>query len=128
STVFACADHTGYHHGNYMKRTSVSPTDPTANQGDWAYDESYNWGNWQYGPAFNLTHPEGNYTRLPALHWDDEVAYLKGWHIKAEIHLVGHELAVLAILLDAGLGTHTYFFTQLPEMVSLEESSNALAP
>ncbi|KAI4185014.1 MAG: hypothetical protein L6R41_004386 [Letrouitia leprolyta] len=95
---------------------------------------SGNWTNWGYGPAFTLSHPPDNYTDLPSMHWDEEVAYLKGWHIhapadhsvggdrsKAEMHLVhvnpeGHEVAVLAIRLDPGTSTMP-FFAQLPEMV-----------
>ncbi|KAL8894911.1 MAG: hypothetical protein Q9207_008368 [Kuettlingeria erythrocarpa] len=93
-----------------------------------------NWTNWGYGPSFTLDHPLDEYTGLPSVHWDDEVAYLKGWHIhapadhsvggdrsKAEMHLVhvnaeGEEVAVLAIRLDPGSSAMP-FFAQLPEMV-----------
>lgn len=93
-----------------------------------------NWTNWGYGPSFTLSHPPGIYTDLPSMHWDNEVAYLKGWHIhapadhsvggdrsKAEMHLVhvdasGHEVAVAAIRLDPGT-SNMPFFAQLPEMV-----------
>ncbi|KAL8750613.1 MAG: hypothetical protein Q9184_006363, partial [Pyrenodesmia sp. 2 TL-2023] len=95
---------------------------------------SGNWTNWGYGPAFNLAHPPDEYTGLPSVHWDEEVAYLVGWHIhapadhsvggdrsKAEMHLVhvnaeGEEVAVLAIRIDPGTSSLP-FFAQLPEMV-----------
>ncbi|KAL8869718.1 MAG: hypothetical protein Q9174_004060 [Haloplaca sp. 1 TL-2023] len=93
-----------------------------------------NWTNWGYGPAFNLYHPEDDYTSLPSMSWDNETAYLKGWHIhapadhsvggdrsKAEMHLVhvnatGKERAVLAIRLDPGISPMP-FLEQLPPMV-----------
>ena len=105
------------------------------------YDKeiSGSWGNWGYGPAFNLTTPENNdYSSNPAVHWDNEVAYLKGWHLhapadhpvdglrsRAEVHLVhvdneGHEKAVLAIRLDPGTGSPP-FFSSLPPMVSFRD-------
>ncbi|KAL8921432.1 MAG: hypothetical protein Q9208_005758 [Pyrenodesmia sp. 3 TL-2023] len=95
---------------------------------------SGNWTNWGYGPAFTLAHPPDEYTGLPSAHWDNETAYLKGWHIhapadhsvggdrsKAELHLVhvnskGKEVAVLAVRLDPGTSTMP-FFAQLPKMV-----------
>ncbi|KAI4119400.1 MAG: hypothetical protein LQ345_000708 [Seirophora villosa] len=95
---------------------------------------SGNWTNWGYGPSFNLAHPPDNYTTLPSLRWDNETAYLKGWHIhapadhsvggdrsKAEMHLVhvdteGDEVAVLAIRLDPGTSMDP-FFAQLPKMI-----------
>ncbi|KAI4247188.1 MAG: hypothetical protein L6R40_001531 [Gallowayella cf. fulva] len=95
---------------------------------------SGNWTNWGYGPAFTLDHRADDYTGLPSVKWDNETAYLKGWHIhapadhsvggdrsKAEMHLVhvnteGHEVAVLAIRLDPGTSSAP-FFAQLPEMV-----------
>lgn len=60
--------------------------------------EYYNWG---YGPAFTFYHPEGDYSGLPSMTFDDETVYCTGWHIhapadhsvqsdrsKAELHLV----------------------------------------
>ncbi|KAL8831502.1 MAG: hypothetical protein Q9170_005259, partial [Blastenia crenularia] len=49
------------------------------------YDRNFsgNWTNWGYGPSFNLAHPPDEYTELPSMNWDDETAYLKGWHIHA---------------------------------------------
>ena len=95
---------------------------------------SGNFSNWGYGPAYNLSHPADDWTTLPVLRWDNETAYLKGWHIhtpadhsvggdrsKAELHLVhvnseGHETAVLAIRLDPGTSEQA-FFSQLPTYV-----------
>ena len=95
---------------------------------------SGNWTNWGYGPAFTLDHPPDEYTELPSMKWDNETAYLKGWHIhapadhsvsgdrsKAEMHLVhvnseGEEAAVVAIRLDPGTSTMP-FFAQLPAMI-----------
>ncbi|KAL8645841.1 MAG: hypothetical protein Q9210_006487, partial [Variospora velana] len=105
---------------------------PTFSQYD--RNVSGNWTNWGYGPSFTLAHPADDYTGLPSLHWGNETAYLKGWHIhapadhsvggdrsKAEMHLVhvdakGHEVAVLAIKLDPGTSVMP-FFAQLPEMI-----------
>lgn len=95
---------------------------------------SGNWTNWGYGPSFTLDHTPEVYTELPSLLWDNETAYLIGWHIhapadhtvggdrsKAEMHLVhvdeeGEEVAVLAIRLDPG-SSEMPFFSQLPKMV-----------
>ncbi|KAL8858980.1 MAG: hypothetical protein Q9178_004461 [Gyalolechia marmorata] len=92
------------------------------------------WTNWGYGPAFNLEHPPGVYTSLPSMRWDNQTAYLEGWHIhapaehsvdgdktKAEMHLVhvdaqGNEVAVLGIRLDPGTSSLP-FFAQLPALV-----------
>ncbi|KAL8990069.1 MAG: hypothetical protein Q9169_008214, partial [Polycauliona sp. 2 TL-2023] len=93
-----------------------------------------NWTNWSYGPAFNLDYEKDDYTSLPKMKWDNETAYLKGWHIhapadhsvggdrsKLEMHLVhvnseGLETAVLAIRLDPG-ASPSPFLTQLPPMI-----------
>lgn len=101
---------------------------------DYDRDVVGNWTNWGYGPAYTLDHPKDDYTSLPELKWDNQTAYLKGWHIhapadhsvggdrsKAELHLVhvndkGLELAVLSIRLDPGSAPSPYF-KQLPEMV-----------
>lgn len=93
-----------------------------------------NWTNWGNGPAFNLEHPEDDYTSLPQLRFDNQTAYLKGWHIhapaehtvdgdrsRAEMHLVhvndeGHEVAVLAIRIDPDTAPSP-FLKQLPALV-----------
>ena len=95
---------------------------------------SGNWSNWGYGPKFDLDHPKDEYTSLPTLKWDNETAYLRGWHIhtpadhsvggdrsKAELHLVhvnatGNETAVIAVRLDPGTASNP-FFAQLPPNV-----------
>ncbi|KAL8917544.1 MAG: hypothetical protein Q9172_005800 [Xanthocarpia lactea] len=92
------------------------------------------WTNWGYGPAFNLEHPPGDYTSLPSMRWDNQTAYLEGWHThapaehtvdgdrsRAEMHLVhvdaqGNEVAVLGIRLDPGTSSLP-FFAQLPALV-----------
>jgi carbonic anhydrase len=96
-----------------------------------------NFYNWGHGPAFTLAH-NGDWTTHPTFTFDNQTGYLKGWHIhapadhsvggdrsKAEMHLVhvdasGHELAVLAIRLDAG-NFNSSFFEQLPGMIGHDE-------
>jgi carbonic anhydrase len=101
----------------------------------------YNWG---YGPAFALDHPEGEWTGLPSMTFDDnnttETVYLASWHIhapadhtvqgdrsKAELHLVHHtaegkERAVLAFRIDPG-NSDSRFFNQLPPLVHFNQTN-----
>lgn len=85
--------------------------------------------NWGYGPAFTLNTNSTPLTSGPSLTYDNETAYLKGWHIhapadhsvqgdrsKAELHLVhadasGAEKAVVAIRIDPG-NIASPFFSQ----------------
>lgn len=94
--------------------------------------------NWGYGPSFSL--PSDDITVNPSLSWDDETAYLIGWHLhapadhiidshrsQAEIHFVhasasGHEAAVLSFLLDSST-TPSPFFSQMPPFVSFNETA-----
>lgn len=96
----------------------------------------YNWG---YGPAFALDHPEGSYTGLPKLKFDDETYYLSGWHThapaehivqgersKAELHMVhvddsGRPQAVVGIRIDPG-NKASAFFSQLPPLIRWNET------
>ncbi|KAL9132207.1 MAG: hypothetical protein Q9217_000011 [Psora testacea] len=96
--------------------------------------------NWGYGPAFTVSCRGGNSTCGPTLAYDNETVYLKGWHIhtpadhnvaddrsKGELHLVhvdahGHEKAVVAIRLDPGASSNS-FFSQLPPMIPFNDKS-----
>lgn len=99
-----------------------------------------NYFNWGYGLAFTLHHEENDYTTLPAMVFNNETAYLKGWHIhapadhsvggdrsKAELHYVhvgtdGKYKAVLAIRLDPGSHTSS-FFSQLPPVIGFNDTT-----
>lgn len=116
-----------YHVMNFQYPTNVT--------GDF-----YNWG---YGPAYSIDHPEGDYTTLPSVEFDEdnknETVYLASWHIhspadhtvqgdrsKAELHLVhadaeGHERAVMAIRIDPG-NSDSQFFRQLPTMIGFNST------
>ncbi|KAJ4988735.1 carbonic anhydrase [Stagonosporopsis vannaccii] len=83
-----------------------------------------NFVNWGHGPAFTLYHPEGDFSGLPKMVFEDggeeEEVFLIGWHIhspadhtvdgyrsKSEMHLVhanaeGDPRAVVAIRIDPG--------------------------
>lgn len=94
---------------------------------------------WGFGPAFSLS--TDDLSKNPKLAWDDETAYLVGWHVhapsdhlidgrraKAEIHLVhadasGHESAVVSVLLDAGT-TSSPFFSSLPPYISVNSTAS----
>lgn len=93
--------------------------------------------NWGYGPAFSLSRDV--LTSDPSFTYDNETAYLAGWHIqapadhsvggdcsKAEMHFVhadsdDHEKAVLAFRLDPG-NSDASFFSQLPPMIGFNET------
>jgi carbonic anhydrase len=101
-------------------------------------------GNWGYGPSFTLAHPEGDYSTLPSMTFEDngrnETVYLSGWHIhspadhsvqgdrsKSELHLVhtdakGHGRSVLAFRIDPG-NQPSPFFSQMPELVSFRNKT-----
>ncbi|KAL8989375.1 MAG: hypothetical protein Q9169_008373 [Polycauliona sp. 2 TL-2023] len=99
-----------------------------------------NWTNWSYGPAFNIEYPNNDISSLPAIKWNNETAYLIGWHIhapadhpvdggrsRAELHLVhvnqeGSPAAVLAIRLDPGT-VPLPFISQVPKMVPFTVTS-----
>lgn len=58
----------------------------TGYDGNWT-GEYYNWG---YGPAFTFYHPEGDYSGLPTMEFDNQTLYCRGWHIHAPAdHSVG---------------------------------------
>ncbi|KAI4813471.1 carbonic anhydrase [Aureobasidium sp. EXF-8845] len=96
------------------------------------------WRNWGYGAAFTLSRDD--LTSNPSFTYDNETAYLVGWHIhapadhsvggdrsKAEMHFVhadaeGHEKAVLAFRLDPG-NSDAAFFSQLPPMIGFNETA-----
>lgn len=77
----------------------------------------------------------------PSIHFGDEVAYLKGWHIhapsdhrvegkhsRAELHLVhanaeGHERAVVAIRINAGTEP-SEFFAQFPSFPRFDSNES----
>ena len=104
--------------------------------------------NWGYGPAFTLDHPQGEYTGLPQLRFEEDgenvTSYLASWHIhapadhsvqedrsKAELHYVhadadGNYRAVIAIRVDPG-NADSPFFEQLPQMISFN-NTNAETP
>lgn len=100
-----------------------------------------NFVNWGHGPAFTLYHPEGDFSALPKMKFDDEEVFLIGWHIhspadhtvdgyraKSEMHLVhanaeGDPRAVVAIRIDPGKGPST-FITSLPTpFISFNETT-----
>ncbi|KAK7727766.1 hypothetical protein SLS57_002809 [Botryosphaeria dothidea] len=117
----------------------------TGYKGKWA-GQYFNWG---YGSAFNLDHPEDEYTSLPSMMVENQTLYLTGWHIhapadhqidgdrsKAELHFVhvddeGHEKAVLGFLLDPPMtpgGENSSFLDQLPSpMLHFNETDRQLA-
>jgi carbonic anhydrase len=58
------------------------------------YNQSGIFQNWGYGPAMTFSHPEGDWSSLPALSFSDsganETVYMSGWHIHAPAdHTVG---------------------------------------
>jgi carbonic anhydrase len=111
-------------------------------------DQSGNFINWGYGPAMTFAHPEGNYTSLPQLTFEDngknETVYMSGWHIhapgdhtvqgarsKAEMHFVhvtptGTPRAVLAFRIDPG-NAPSPFFNGLPEMISYRDANKTVS-
>ncbi|KAB2578570.1 hypothetical protein BFW01_g12507 [Lasiodiplodia theobromae] len=119
----------------------------TGYKGTWA-GQYFNWG---YGSAFSLDRPEGDYSQLPSMEFDNQTVYMVGWHIhapgdhridgkttRAELHLVhvdaeGHEKAVLGFMMDptGGLDDTTYnssFIDQLPSpMLHFNETNRQLA-
>lgn len=90
-----------------------------------------NFINWGHGPAFTLYHPEGDFSALPKMKFDNEELFLIGWHIhspadhtvdgfrsKSEMHMVhaneeGEPRAVVAIRIDPGKAP-SRFLTSLP--------------
>lgn len=102
-----------------------------------------NYYNWGYGPAFTLDHAEDDYTTLPAMNFDNETLYLRGWHLhapadhsvagdrsKSELHLVhvneeGEEAAVIAIRLDPG-SSDSPFFSQLPLIIGFNDTTQVM--
>ncbi|KAH7062196.1 carbonic anhydrase [Macrophomina phaseolina] len=117
----------------------------TGYRGTWA-GQYFNWG---YGSAFNLDHPENDYTTLPSMLVGNQTLYMTGWHIhapadhqvdgdrsKAELHFVhvdaeGHEKAVLGFLLDPLMnhsGENSTFLDQLPSpLLHYNETDKQLA-
>lgn len=111
------------------------------------YDQAGTFLNWGYGPAMTFAHPEGNYTSLPSLSFEDngknETVYMSGWHIhapgdhtvqgarsKAEMHFVhvtpqGKPRAVLAFRIDPG-NNPSDFFSSLPEMISYRDHNTTV--
>ncbi|KAF4626576.1 hypothetical protein G7Y89_g11582 [Cudoniella acicularis] len=101
----------------------------------------YNWG---YGPAFSVDTKSTPLTSGPSFTFDDEIVYLKGWHIhspadhsvqgdrsKSELHLVhtdasGAERAVVAIRIDPG-NADSPLFSQF-EPTSNSSSTTSMIP
>jgi len=103
--------------------------------------EFFNWG---YGPAMTFAHPEGNYTSLPSVTFEEngknETVYMTGWHIhspadhsvqgdrsKSELHFVhvnatGAPRAVLGFRIDPG-NQESPFFQSLPTLISFRNQT-----
>lgn len=111
------------------------------------FNQSGNFLNWGYGPAMTFQHPQGDYSNLPSLTFEDdgknETVYMSGWHIhapgdhtvqgarsKAEMHFVhvtpeGKPRAVLAFRIDPG-NAPSNFFSRLPEMISYRDGNKTV--
>lgn len=131
--------------------TQQAPIPLTLNQGlsqkhapefhDYARNVSGNFFNWGYGPSYTLHHEKGDLSTLPSITFDDETAYLAGWHIhsptdhsingdrsKAELHLVHKSAddeyrAVLAVRLDPGRSTSGFFSSLPTPMISFDDAT-----
>lgn len=99
-----------------------------------------NFFNWQFAPAWTPQHPEDDVTGLPSMKFDDQEAFLIGWHMhvpsehlingkrsRAEIHLVHadeHDEEVAVVGIRVAVGDHeSPFFKQLGPLIHYNDTA-----